>query len=261
MGGYGALLYSTAESLCISTRCIAVGVNTPLNLPKTISIKNYTGINEKDGASCLSNISTSMFNKQYSIYFGEFDVSDAYSSLFLRDMIGDKVNIFSHAGATHNIPVHLDIHQNLANAMQSMLSGTFNFPGRGKAAELLTSADLKPLPFFSPTINQTSEIEYLESLVEKYPSYAFALNRIGAYWHNRGNLDLALDYLKRSWEAGPCSENTNHHLSLIFEKLGLLDESFSHAIMAAKSLPSNSNKSQLEKVKQRLNFTHSPAVQ
>ncbi|MBY6347411.1 hypothetical protein E5C31_15700 [Providencia rettgeri] len=252
MGGHGALLYSSAKNFSVPVDCIVVGTNTPLNLPKTISLRNYHLISEDYGVTDLSGIDFDMVGKNYAIVFGEFDVSDAYSGLVLRRLLGSKAEIGSHIGSTHNIPVHMTNTMGLAYGMEKLLNLDLDFPGRGKIADVLTEEDLEPLPYFSPTINQPEEIAYMHDLVRRYPQYAFGLNRIGAYLHNKGDLNGAFEYLQRSWEIAPNNENTNHHLSLVFEKRGQLDSAFAHALLAKKALSSPVNVNRYEAVKNKI---------
>lgn len=252
MGGHGALLYSSAQSFDVPVDCVVIGTNTPLNLPKTISLRNYHLISERYGVTDLSRIDFGASGRKYAIVFGEFDVSDSYSGFVMRRLLGPGAEIGSHIGSTHNIPVHMTNTMGLAYGMEKILNHDLDFPGHGKIADVLTEEDLQPLPYFSPTINQSEEIAYIHELVRRYPQYAFGLNRIGAYLHNKNDLNGAFEYLQRSWEIAPNNENTNHHLSLIYEKKGQLDSALAHALLAKKALDSPGNVSRYETLKNKI---------
>lgn len=253
MGAYGAMLYSSHGGFDHPVEVVAFGTETKLNLPKSISAKYKNLIPDLDSAGDLMNGGVFKPIHRYHMIFGELDIVDTYSALRLKEKFPDAdITVSSHGGSLHNVVDTLKKTVGLELGMRKSLGFVFDVPGEGELANYLSSSDIEPLLNFSVTMNNESEIQYLKSLVGKYPFFVLALNRIGAYYHNRGDRKRSLEYLVQAWLIAPQYENTNTHLSLIYEKDGQVEQALSHAIMAKKQIESPNNLSRVEVLIKRL---------
>lgn len=260
MGAYGAMLYSSHRGFDHPVEVIAFGTETRLNLPKSISAKYKHLIPDLDGAGDLINGGVFEPIHRYHMIFGELDIVDTYSALCLKEKFHDAdITISSHGGSLHNVVSTLKATVGLELGMKKSLRFVFDIPGEGRLASYLSSSDIEPLLNFSITMNNEDEIQYLKSLIEKYPFYVLALNRIGSHYHNRGDRKTSIKYLTQAWLLAPQYENTNTHLSLLHEKDGRIEQALSHAILAKQQIASLNNLSRVEGLLKSFSVPTDPA--
>ncbi|ARP53689.1 hypothetical protein ALFP_1802 [Alcaligenes faecalis] len=245
MGGYGALLYSRSSEIDVPLRCVAIGTNTPVDLPRTISSRHLASIDCDDSLGDLLVEGFDAEDRNYVIACGELDVGDLYSAIVFHETYGDKILTISHAGSTHNVLSHLKELGGLEDSLSLMFTGDQQLLGWGRSAREITSAEIKPLLTFSPNMNAAEEVSYLIELTEKYPFFAYGLSRIGSYFYEKGDKGKAKKYLCKAWELAPNYHTVNKLLSRLYEDLGDIKLSLSHAILVNRMFKNSENESRV----------------
>lgn len=241
MGGYGALIYSRSLLIDVPLTCISIGANSPVDLPRTISSRHLSSIDCNNNLGDLLQDGFDVINKSYIIVCGELDIGDLYSAIVFHETYRDRISTISHAGSTHNVLSHLKLISGLEHSMSLMFSDDARLLSWGRCAREISSTEMKPLLSFSANMNTPEEVSYLIDLTDKYPFFSYALTRIGAYFYDKGDRRQAKRYLCRAWELSPNYHSLNKLLSRLYEDMGDLPASLSHAILVSRMFKNPEN--------------------
>ncbi len=211
MGGYGALLYSTLTQHTPSVRVISFGVETILKLPNSksaegefFSLPEFNDIRGFDYSHVEANI-----------IYGEFDLIDSYCALCMKGKPG--INLISHQNSQHNVPEAVSSTIGIVEFFRQIIEGGTYFYGRGHMSHALNARDI--LPLLTNEQFNSDYVKCLHSAIRKYPAFGFGLNRMGVYFHNAGEIEKALEYIKKSILIHPKYTNSLQHLKSIEAKI------------------------------------------
>ncbi|WP_045465101.1 tetratricopeptide repeat protein [Vibrio hyugaensis] len=212
MGAYGAVRCTENISISVLYSYVLFSLESPLLLSNSKSILNKTDLDVSSGTDIIHLLT----DKKGVLFFGEYDLVDSYTALRVKEQ-KSNIKVVSHKSSGHNVPEKLNEDWSIVNYFHNFISGDFRITNSGGMANFLSSGDL--LLFSMMVDKDMLDVKFLHILVDKYPDYGFALNRLGVIYHQKNDYKNALKFIKRSLAVNHKFDNSKQHYKLLTEKI------------------------------------------
>ncbi len=162
---------------------------------------------------------------EITMYFGERCIVDSYCALRLKEQqlkfFNKPIRLISCRDAGHLILPYLDMNRGYIKHLfqELLLYNSFFILHEGTMSEHLCSEDVYGM--IDPDVNSEQFFITMKKIVQKYPNYAFGLNRLGVCYEKREDYSNAFKFLTMSAIEDPSLENTKIHLDYVRKHINL----------------------------------------